>query len=308
MAERKSKTEMLKVALHKGDLGKKAVTALFMGLGYSNFAVGAVERRWRSYLDLKKRYATYAQEIADFSLGKEKSEDVWVCWLQGLEQAPELVKTCYGRMQAVFGSERVHLVTECNICDYVKLPDFLMDKWKSGQITNTHFSDLLRNELLIEHGGLWLDSTVYMSGDLPGFIENSPLFMYKHMNIDDISICYNSWLIKANKGDGTLKSLQTLLTRYWKDNDRISDYFLWHLCLTLLLENSDCRIEGLLPVSDYLPESLALLIDQPYDARQWMDLKRLTSIHKLSNKIDLNAARQPGTFYDALIGGASLAG
>lgn len=303
MIENKSKAEMLKVALEKGDLEKKAVTALFMGLGYSNLAIGAVERRWRSYLDLKKRYSTYAQEIADFTLGKEKSDDVWVCWLQGLEQAPELVKACYSRMQIVFGDERVHLVTESNICDYVEMPDFVMDKWKSGRITNTHFSDLLRNELLIEHGGLWLDSTVYMSGGLPAYIENSPLFMYSHMNIDDISICYNNWLIKANKGDGTLRSLQTLLERYWKDNDRISDYFLWHLCLTLLLECRNGQIEGLIPVTDYLPESFALMLDKPFDELQWATLKNLTPIHKLTTKLDLSAVQKQGTFFDALVKG-----
>ncbi len=307
MSDRKSLGDMLRVAIEKGDFGKKAVTGAFMALGYSNLSIGAVERRWRSYLDLKKRYGSYARDIASFDFGSEPSDEVWVCWLQGFESAPELVKVCVARMQALFGEELVHIVTEDNLDDFVALPGCVMDKWHNGAITNTHFSDLLRNELLIEHGGLWLDSTVFLSGGLPSYVEDSPLFMYSHMNIDDITICYNNWLIKANKNDNTLRSLQAILMRYWEDNDRISDYFLWHLCLTLLLEQSGGAIEGILPVTDYLPESLALKMASPFDERQWEQLKALTPVHKLSNKFDLNAVRRPGTFYEALIGGDCLA-
>lgn len=303
MAGKKSTRDMLKIALEKGDLGKKAVTGAFIALGYSNLAIGAVERRWKSYLDLKKRYGSYAEEIADFKLGEEASDDVWVCWLQGLEQAPELVKVCVESMREVLGCDRVHVVAKDDIDDVVELPGYVMDKWNDGRITNTHFSDILRNQLIIEHGGIWLDSTVYLTGELPSYINDSPLFLYKHMNLDDLSICYNNWFIKANKGDGTIASLQKLLMRYWMDNDRISDYFLWHLCLTLLLEGNGGRIEGLLPVSDYVPESLALMLGQPFDAKQWRHLQELSPVHKLTNKFDSAIVDQPGTYYSALVGG-----
>ena len=91
--------------------------------------------------------------------------------------------------------------------------------------------------------------------------------------------------------------------RYWMDNDRISDYFLWHLCLTLLLEGNGGRIEGLLPVSDYVPESLALMLGQPFDAKQWRHLQELSPVHKLTNKFDSAIVDQPGTYYSALVGG-----
>lgn len=49
---------------------------------------------------------------------------------------------------------------------------------EKGIITNTHFSDLLRIELLINHGGLWLDATTYLTGTLPNYIsENDFLFI-----------------------------------------------------------------------------------------------------------------------------------
>lgn len=59
--------------------------------------------------------------------------------------------------------KEVILISYDNLEEYVHFPDYILEKWKKGQITNTHMTDLLRLELLIKYGGMWLDATVYCS-------------------------------------------------------------------------------------------------------------------------------------------------
>lgn len=80
-----------------------------------------------------QKYLSYADDTVSIP----KCEPViWWCWLQGLESAPPIVKACY-----------------------------ILDKWKAGIISNTHFSDILCLELLTSRGGIWVDATVFVTGN-----------------------------------------------------------------------------------------------------------------------------------------------
>ena len=109
----------------------------------------------------------YKKEINEFqSAYKDEfrhdlSNKVWVCWFQGMDQAPELVKKCFESLQRNLTDREIILITSDNMCNYVQFPDFILDKWKNGKITHTHMTDLLRLELLIKYGGMWVDSTVF---------------------------------------------------------------------------------------------------------------------------------------------------
>ena len=79
--------------------------------------------------------------------------------------------------------------------EYVQFPDYIVRKWKEGVISNTHLSDLLRLELLIRYGGLWIDSTTYMTGTIPAYIDDSNFFVYRNGWMDMEMINMGSWLI-----------------------------------------------------------------------------------------------------------------
>ena len=50
-----------------------------------------------------------------------------------------------------------------NLCEYVSFPEFVTEKLKNGNMSYTHFSDLLRLGLLNLYGGVWLDATILAS-------------------------------------------------------------------------------------------------------------------------------------------------
>ena len=87
---------------------------------------------------------------------------------------PELVKMCNDRLRQVLPDEaEIHMITEKNYKEYVELPDYIIQKFKTGKMSITALSDVLRVALLSEYGGFWIDSTVFVSGAFPKeFIHN----------------------------------------------------------------------------------------------------------------------------------------
>ena len=78
-------------------------------------------------------------------------EPIWLFWNTGLEQAPEIVKTCYQSITKYAGRQVV-LLTENNVQNYINMPDYLNEKLKSGVL-----SDLCRFDACSIIGALWWD-------------------------------------------------------------------------------------------------------------------------------------------------------
>lgn len=100
---------------------------------------------------------------------------IWVCWWQGLDNAPLIVQRCVESIRRNAGNREVIVITDENYEQYVHIPDWVKAKQEAGIITRTNLSDLLRLSLLAEHGGLWLDSTFYCSGPLEKMVFSKPL-------------------------------------------------------------------------------------------------------------------------------------
>ena len=110
------------------------------------------------------------------------TSNIWVCWWQGEENMPEVVKVCYRSIKKLSGKHPVVLITEDNLKDYVQLPQFIMDKYAAGIISRTHFSDILRFYLLKEYGGIWMDITNFLTAEIDSFVPvDSTFYSYKHI-------------------------------------------------------------------------------------------------------------------------------
>lgn len=94
---------------------------------------------------------------------KSEKVPVWVCWWQGEESMPELVKMCFKRLKDTLPADitELHLITFDNYKDYVTFPTHIEQKFKDKKITMTTLSDILRFCLLSEYGGFWMDATVF---------------------------------------------------------------------------------------------------------------------------------------------------
>ena len=123
-----------------------------------------------------KRYLPAAAAIPERKVVKnDKNEKIFTIWLQGEENAPELVKACFRSVRKNCKQELV-VLDEKTLFDYIKLPDVIMEKRKKGMIKNAHFADICRVELLYNYGGFWLDSTGFATGPIPDWIVKEDFF------------------------------------------------------------------------------------------------------------------------------------
>jgi len=108
--------------------------------------------------------------------GTDNSGTIWVCWFQGEENAPLLVKKCIESIRRNAGSHPVILITLENYMQYVDMPEHIMKLALENQITLTQLSDILRIKLLATHGGMWIDSTMFYCNPLNEDLWNEPFF------------------------------------------------------------------------------------------------------------------------------------
>ena len=232
------------------------------------------------------------------------SNKVWICWFQGMENAPKLVQRCYQSVKENMPDRDIVIITSENMRDYVHFPDFIIEKWNKGQITYTHMTDLLRLELLIKYGGMWIDATVFCSGkDIPDYFFASELFFYQCLKPgrDGHSSYISSWLISAKTNNKILRAVRELLYTYWKENDLMWDYFLLHDFMAIVLDFYQEEWQAIVPRDNAAPHMLLLRLFDRYDEQIWQAIKAQTSFHKLSYKFDNDKKHLENTYYDVLI-------
>lgn len=259
-------------------------------------------RRHKIMLKLERKYKKYINKTI---VSDDKPSDyVFTCWLQGEENAPELVKKCIESMRLHFKDKKLVVITEKNLKDYTDLPEFIYKKWQNGIITNTHFSDIVRANLLIKNGGLWLDSTVLCTGNMNKYIdEKDNLFVFRNEHRGSKSICLSSWLIYAKKNNPILVNTQNLLYRYWEKNNKLIDYFLFHILFTIVSKEFGEEWNNVPAFSNIDPHMLWFyLFYEKFDKKRINQIKEMSNFHKLSYKFDESLLKED-SFYEHLIKG-----
>lgn len=253
----------------------------------------------RHYKDLIVKPLDETQEA------KEPTRIIWVCWLQGMENAPEIVQKCIDSVRRNMPKYEVRVLTAENLFEYVTLPEHIVRKYKKGIITFTHFSDILRTALLIQHGGIWLDATVLLTDELPELMTEASLFFLQKSKLQFIPHAGSSWMLVAQKGNAVLSRVLELLSAYWGRENKLRDYYLFHLFFYLVLV---CNEDGkkALHAIPYVPNvdahTLQYTLFEDYDERVWKQTISRSPIHKLTWKFNHNEPlNKKGTNYDYIL-------
>lgn len=259
-----------------------------------------LERKYKK--EINEFQSTYKDEFKH-----DLSNKVWVCWFQGMDQAPELVKKCFESLQRNLTDREIILITSDNMCNYVQFPDFILDKWKNGKITHTHMTDLLRLELLVKYGGMWVDATVLCTSkreEIPDYFFNSELFLYQILKPgrDGQAQPISSWLMSAKTNNKILMMARYLCYEYWKKNNEMVDYFLFHDFVMISLEHNEEDWKNVIPRDNAAPHILLLRLFDEYDEGVWNAVKAQTPFHKLSYKFTEEQSKLEGTYYKKVLG------
>lgn len=90
---------------------------------------------------------------------------IWVCWLQGLENAPKLIKSTINSILANSSGYQVRLIDLNNLNNYLSLPPLIANKCKQGGVIQ-HFTDIIRFGLIAKYGGIWMDANILVTNPI----------------------------------------------------------------------------------------------------------------------------------------------
>ena len=197
-------------------------------------------RRMNWQLKVKKRIAKYIvypeyKELKD----NKHTKKIWWLWFQGSENAPLIVQKCLDTVKYYSAQMNLEVIEldERNLFEYVKLPNQIINMWKQKRITNANFSDLCRIALLADYGGLWIDSTVFLTGKINKEILQSDIFFYQASFLDMTVTKVSSWFMYAKNPDNYfMQSLKESMINYWINNKYVDDYFIFHNYIILTLK------------------------------------------------------------------------
>lgn len=240
--------------------------------------------------------------LGDETKTVSQKKKIWICWLQGFENAPLLVQKCRDSVLKYHSNCDVVLLDDSNIKDYVDIPDYIVQKHQKGIIHHTQYSDYVRIALLAKHGGVWIDSTALLTADLPDYILNADLFCFKVQPLG--KVVASSWFIAAKPMNPIVLNVLEIFNDYWKHENKLISYSLIHLSWTMAATTNDSnrKLWDDVPYMDDVNcKLLQMDLFSAYSETRYKQITQMSSVHKLTYKFDEKDAQKEGTFYQHII-------
>lgn len=280
-----------KIIKHKKDgklffLIKEKIQLAFYNFIIKNKDVSLNALQCKNYRKLKRKFKKILDEDIIVE-NKSKSNIIWFCWLQGYNNAPNLVKACYNSIKKSMPEKEIIFLTEDNISEYVDFSDYINYKYKKGIIGKAHYSDLVRISVLCKYGGTWIDSTVLCtSSEFADYITNLPLFAFKQIelnNKDIHPIVASNWLISSESNNEICLLTQKLLFEYWKKYNYALDYFIFHFFFSMACEKYFEIWKNVPTFNNINPHILQFELNNDYNKKRWKQITNLSGFHKLNH-------------------------
>lgn len=239
------------------------------------------KKNWNDYIYLRNKYEHFVE-----LRNKEEGTDsgiTWLLWLQGWENAPEIVKRCRDSIKKFVKNRKIVFLDEENCIEYIDIPEDIREMYKNGIINNTHYSDIIRLELLKEYGGLWLDSTIFLTDYLEDYITKGSIFVFQFPENSDARTISN-WLMYAHSKNILIEETLKLLYRYWRTEKKVLNYYVMHFLFRIV-----CNIyyEEWKKVPYFLKSSCNIMekeLNNEYNKERMEQILKMSKIHKLSYK------------------------
>lgn len=263
---------------------------------------------------LKEEYkdfiAKYQCKSYDLNDKNEKPKTIWTLWLQGDSDdvQPEVIRMCLKNMKKNCGSHPLKIITKDNYQNYTDIPGYIVDKVNAGQISYTHFSDLIRVCLLLKHGGMWTDATIFTTKIIPEEIFDMKYFTVKHTYKNVRNVSKERWtgFLQASESNNILCDfIYNFFLEYWKNQKILIHYLLIDYVFALAYnEIPACRkiLDGV-PLNNPELYSLEDLMSSKFDETIYKKLTDETMFFKLSWKSNYSKKTVLGseTFYGHLL-------
>lgn len=238
-----------------------------------------------------------------------ESKNIWVCWWQGYDAMPEWCKMCYNNLKHNLRPEyKLTLITKDNYDQYAQIPSFIFDRIEAGQLTLTQFSDILREALLYQQGGHWIDSSVWTTPNFLDFVDHKKEFWSIKLNKVNrqwigqvVSRCmWSGFYMYAKKGNIVTKFAFDGMCAYYSKHTKTIDYFIQNLIIRIGYDNIPSihnAIDAYQVSNEDLYELYSVMND-PFDQELWDKFTSKTGAFKVTQKQSYNESVEgKQTFY-----------
>ena len=246
---------------------------------------------------LRRKYGTFLKNLPNYNHSYITNKTIFWCWLKGLNNITKLGLSCLNSIKKNLKDYNLIIINDSNIKDYVHIPKYIMDKYKNGIFTPTHFSDILRLELLNKYGGTWIDASVLITKYEPRFYNNI-LFFFGDKSED--GCVGSSWFITSEKGSPILRTTLDLLYEYWKKNNKLYNYFLLHLFIKMACDKYKDDYNKVLFISNRAPHLLQKKLRNKFNKTLYNNILEKASVHKLTIHLKDDEFKN-NTFYSHII-------
>jgi len=233
-----------------------------------------------------------------------------------------MVRFCFDSVKGHRNGYEVIILSKDTLNEYIdELPDFVWEKFGTGGFDYPKIANLVRLQLLSAYGGIWLDSTIYLTGpleeswleqdffalqrseipppDVSFFHKNDPLFF--NWNPESQVKLLNSFII-AKPHHKIIDDLLAMHLAYWKNEPAIHHYFFFQIMFNRMMRNREWKdLNGEMVGHTHCHKLLMVALDK-FDRRVYEEAIEKSNIHKLS--LYLSKKRIPvGSFADVILNG-----
>lgn len=201
------------------------------------------------------------------------------------DNLPEIIQLCRKSMEKYVSPSHFELIilNKDNYSEWTSLKK----EHIPANISQAHFTDILRMSLLQKWGGFWLDATCLLTEDFFKATEDIRaqeqfLFCYANSRV-------GNWFIYSKPNNYVISLVLETLLLWWTTNGRLTNYFMTHDMIEMLYwVDSKYRIMWDEMIKTHPRNALALLkaYNQETTPEQFDALKNGSFVHKLTYKYD----------------------
>lgn len=262
--------------------------------------------RYRHILDENKDRFSKANPNSGKRRESAVSRIIWSAWLQGLDNAPEMVNVCLESHQKHLPGYEFRVLDMENYRQWVELPEWVEEKYARGMIPAALFSDVLRVAVLKRYGGVWMDASVLCTGfgnqqlqKQWTEVENSRFAVFRYYRKGDrYPSGLSNWFIAATPDNIVLTSVYDMLTAYWRDYDCTIDYYMMHLFISCALKAFPEMEREMPKLNSRYSFFLGDALSRTYSQEAWQELVDHVAIHKLNYRKADEARKNPQSYYN----------
>jgi hypothetical protein len=260
-----------------------------------------------------RQFLPAVRDMKPRAVSVERPETIWQFWDNPAGRKTPAIATAsiktIGRWRGNFDHKVLNFD---NIGEYSDLPGVVFDRMRNGRMNFAHFADLLRLNLLKNHGGIWMDATNYMTAPVPQWITDRDFFVFLVGNLTHYPYSFmQNFFIRAKKGAFLCGAWYEMCIAYWTKEWKDIEYFQHQLLFKALVERNPIgrKLFAEMPhVSE--DETLQFVGDklfQKFDPDEWEKIRNTSFFQKVTYKDGphhiADPAEYPGTYFSKLCGG-----